>query len=183
MLLNILLYNIVGQMFPYCPKKISLLPKMTSPQLLLDLGELLENPTSRNTLHYTNYSGNRITGRKRDQYVNIFFRNLTLVYLKIKLTGNLIEKLFHSCTYIATKYLLPIFRTPNQMILSFIYSMACSFQTHTIYYGKSRLSSKRKICFRAFHLRPKVGAFKRIFRKFLTIKFDGLVKSQIDLTY
>ncbi len=133
MLLNIFPYNIVGHMFPYCSKKIPLLSKMTSPQLLLNLWKLLENPTSRNTLHYTNYSGNRITGRKRDQYVNMFFRNLTLVYLKIKLTGNLIEKLFHSCTYIATKYLLPIFRTPNQMILGFIYSMACSFQTHTIY--------------------------------------------------
>lgn len=102
MLLNIFPYNIVGHMFPYCSKKIPLLPKMTSPQLLLNLWKLLENPTSRNTLHYTNYSGNRITGRKRDQYVNMFFRNLTLVYLKIKLTGNLIEKLFHSCTYIAT---------------------------------------------------------------------------------
>ena len=130
MLLNVLPYDIVSDMFPHGSEEVSLFPKMTTPQLLLDLRKFLKNLTARYAFQNSNYLRNRVARWKRDQNVNVLFCNLALLYLKIKMSGNLQKQFLNPVTDVPNKYLLPILRTPYKMISRFIYRMTCSAQNH-----------------------------------------------------
>ena len=130
MFLNVLPYDIVSDMFPHGSEEVSLFPKMTTPQLLLYLRKLLENLTAGYALQNPNDLRNRIPRWKRDQDVNVVFCDLTLLHLKIKMSGNLQKQFLNPVTDVPNKYLFPILRTPYKMISRFIYRMTCSAQNH-----------------------------------------------------
>ena len=132
MILYIIPYYIISYLFTPCPIKISLFLKMTSPELLFNFRKFLENLTIRNAFQNSNYSGNRISRWKRNQYVNMILRYLTSLYFKIKMTCNFIKKLFYPRANFINEDLFSIFRAPNQMIFSFINRMTCSSQGHAV---------------------------------------------------
>lgn len=130
MMLYIFPYHIICNLLSYCSEKISLLPKMTTPKLFFNPWKLFENLTSRNTFNYSYNLGNRISWRKRNQYVNMIFSHFTTVYLKIKMTGDLKKKLLYPLTNFINKNFFSVFWAPNQMVLGFINCMTRSFQAH-----------------------------------------------------
>ena len=113
MLLNIFPYYVISYLFTHCPEKIPLLPKVTTPQLGFNFWVLLKNFTTRNTLQDPDHLGDGVPRRKRYQNVNMIFRDLALIYLKIKMNCDLMEELLHPYSNIAHKNLCAVFRTPN----------------------------------------------------------------------
>ena len=176
MMIDIPSYYVVCYLFSNCSVEISLLPKVASPKFILNFRELVKNLAARYTLDYPDHFRYRVSWGKRNQNVNMIFRHCTSIYFKIKMTGYFIKKLFYSWLNVFNKYLFPLFRAPDHMICGFINRMACSFDIHAgilmgtypFYkpygYGNNHAALRRG-WFCAFHLRPKAGAFKRIFRK------------------
>jgi hypothetical protein len=132
MMLYIFPYDIISDLLSHGSIEIPLFPKMSSPKLLLNFRKFLENLTSGNTLQNSNHSRNRIPWRKRNQYVNMVLTYFTAIYFKIKMARYLFKKLSYSRANLLNKNLFPLFRTPDQMILSFINCMACCSQTHAV---------------------------------------------------
>ena len=130
MFLNVIFYDIFCDMLPHGSEEISLFPKMTTPQFLFYFGIFLENLTAGYALQNSHYFRNRIPGWKRDQDVNMVFGNLTFLNLKIKLRCNLQKQFLNPSLDIANQNLSPIFRTPHEMVSSFIDRMTCSTQNH-----------------------------------------------------
>lgn len=172
MVLYIIPYHIISDLLSHCSIEIPLLPKVTSPKLLFHLRKLLEDLAARNTLQDSNHPCNRIPRWERNQYVHMILGDLTSVYFKIKMACYLEKKLFDTLSNFLNEDLFPILWAPYKMILSFVHCMACSFQARAGIllgncpflkpYGNNHAElSKGWFC--AFHLRPKAGAFKRIF--------------------
>ena len=131
-MLYIIPYHIISYLLSHCSIEIPLFPKMTSPQPLSHFGKFLKNLTARNALQNSNHSRNRISGRKRNQYVHMVLSYLTPVYLKIKMTCNLQKQLFYPRANFLSEDLFSILGAPNQMIFSFINRMACSSEAHAV---------------------------------------------------
>jgi hypothetical protein len=125
-------YDIISDLLFHSSIKIALFPKMTSPKLLLNFRKFLENLTSGNTLQNSTHSRNRIPWRKRNQYVNMVLTYFRAIYFKLKVARYLFKKLSYSQANLLNKDLFPLFRTPEQMILSFINCMACCSPAHTV---------------------------------------------------
>ena len=123
-------YYVVCYLFSNCSAEISLFPEMTTPKLFLNLWKLFEYLTARYTFQNPYYFGYRISGRERQQYMNMIFRNFTSVYLKIKMVCYLNKKFSNSILNATSEDLFPVFRTPDQMIFRFINRMTCSFDIH-----------------------------------------------------
>ena len=123
-------YYVVCYLFPNCSVEISLFPEMTTPKLFLNLRKFFEYLTARYTFQNPYYFRDRISGRERQQYMNMIFRNFTSVYLKIKMVCYLNKKFFNSILNATSEDLFPVFRTPDKMILRFINRMTCPFDIH-----------------------------------------------------
>lgn len=134
MIIYILPYYIVCDLFSDCSAEIPLFPKMSSPQFFLNLRKFFEYLTSRYTFQYPYDSRYRISGWKRQQHMDMIFSNFTSIYLKIKMVCYLYKKLFNSILNFLFENLFPIFRTPDQMIFRFINRMTCSFNIHASYF-------------------------------------------------
>ena len=130
MMLYIFPYHIVCYLFSNCSVEISLFPEMTTPKLFLNLRKFFEYLAARYTFQNPYYFGDRISGRERQQYMNMIFRNFTSVYLKIKMVCYLNKKFFNSILNATSEDLFPVFRTPYQMIFRFINRRTCSFYIH-----------------------------------------------------
>ena len=125
-------YHIIGDLLTNCSKKISLFPKMTSPEFFLYFWKFFKNLTARYTFQNPYDFRNGIPWWKRNQNMNMVFGNFAAVDFKIKMTRYLNEKFFNPRSYFLCQYFFPVFRAPDQMILCFINRMACSFQCHAV---------------------------------------------------
>ena len=132
MFFNIIPNHIIGDLFSNCSIKITLFPKMPSPELFLYFWKFFKNLTARYTFQNAHDFRNRVPRRKRKQNVNVFFGNFATVNFKIKMTRYLNEKFFNPRAYFLTQYPFPVFRAPDQMILGFINRMACFFQWQAV---------------------------------------------------
>ncbi len=130
MVLNILLDYLSGDLISDRPDKKSILPKLTTPQLLLDLRIFSENLRRRNTFENTHHLRNRISGRKIQKKMHMIRSNFHLFNLKRELIGNAFEQLSHSLSNICSLDPLAIFRCPHQMVSGVINSMTGSFDRH-----------------------------------------------------
>ena len=135
MLLNIFPDNIIGYMLTYRSKEIPLLPKMSCPQMLPYLRKFLKDLATRNALQNPDHLRYRIPRRKRNQKMHMIFAYLAPINLKIKMLSYLLKNPLHPLLYRSSQHLLPILRTPGQMILGFIDRMSRPSQNHAAILG------------------------------------------------
>lgn len=119
-------------LIPNRSHKISILPKFSSPKLLLYFRMLLKYYTGTDTLQHPYYLGNTVPRWKRKKNMNVIFCCLQRIYLEIMITGNLLKYFFYSRSNISSQNPFSILRSPHQMIFRVIYRMTGSFQFHAL---------------------------------------------------
>ena len=124
--------DLCGYFIANCSDKISIFPKLSTPQFLFYFGVLLKYHTSADALEHPYYFGNRIPRWEGQKDVDMVFCNLKGIYLKIVMLGNLLKDLFHSLSNIISQDPFSVFRGPYQMIFRIIDRMSSSFQYHAV---------------------------------------------------
>ena len=112
--------------------KISIFPKLSAPKLFLYLRMLLKNYAGTDALEHPYYLGNTVPRRKRQKNVNMIFRYLHRVYLKVMIPGNLLKNILYSLSDISSQNPFAILRRPYQMVFRIIDRMASSLQFRAI---------------------------------------------------
>ena len=130
MILNISLDQICGDSVPHRPDKISILPKLSSPQLLLNLWVFLKYLTRRNTLQHPHHLGDRILRRKTQKNMDVVRRYPHLLNLKPMMLRHIQKDLFYLCPNIFPLNPFSIFRCPYQMIFGVVNRMRCPPDSH-----------------------------------------------------
>ena len=130
LIFNIFPYYVSGDFITYTPDKISIAPKLPSPQLLPQFREFLEHFSSRYALQYLNYLRRRVLRWRFYKYMHVVFHHFHRVYMKLILVSNPPKYLFQILPNIAIQYIFPILRYPDQVILNIINSVLCSSYAH-----------------------------------------------------
>jgi hypothetical protein len=116
------------------PHEVPVLPKFSSPQLLLDLWKLLKYLARRNALQHPHHSRNRIPRRKTQEYMYMIRCHSHLLNLKTIILSNLPKYLFRLIPYVFPLNPFAILRSPHQMIFRIVYGMSSSSHTHEVSY-------------------------------------------------
>jgi len=132
MILNIFFNHIRCYLVPNRSNKISIFPKLSALKLLLYFRVFLEYGTRTDALQHPYYPRYAVSWRKRQKNMDMIFRNLQRLYLKIVTFCYLLEYLFYSVPYMTLQNPFPVFRSPYQMIFGIIYRMTGSLQFHAI---------------------------------------------------
>jgi len=72
----------------------------------------------------------RVSGWSRDKHMYMVWHHLKLINLKLILLCNFVEYFLQSFLHGSIQNAFSIFRNPDNVVLNFIYSMACSFEHH-----------------------------------------------------
>jgi len=132
MILNIIPDHFSRYFVSYCPDKIPVLPKFSSPKLFLYLWMILKNYTRTNALQHPHYLSNTIPRWKGQKYMNVIPCYLHRINLKIMVPRNLLKNTPYSFPNVFPQNPFSILRGPYQMILRVIDSMTGSFQVHML---------------------------------------------------
>ena len=130
MIFDIPLDQICGHLVSHRPRKISILPKLPSPQLLLHLRKLIENLTPRYTLQHPNHVSYRIPRWKTQKYMNMIRSYFHLLNLKPMMRRNVRKDFSNSVSNIFSFNPLPVFRRPHQVVFRVVNRMCCSSDYH-----------------------------------------------------
>ena len=130
MISDISLDQIRGDFVSHRPNKISILPKFSPPQLLLNLRIFLKYLTRRNTLQHPHHLGYRIPRRKTQENMNMVRCYPHFLNLKSMMFRHIQKHLFYLRPYILLLNPFPIFRCPYQMIFGVVNRMRCSPDSH-----------------------------------------------------
>jgi hypothetical protein len=132
MVRNIFPDNFCGYFVANGAGKISIFPKLSSPQLFLYFRVLREYGADTDALQHSYHLGDTISGRKRQKNMDMVFCDLKGIYLKIMILGYLFKYLFYSISDVCSQDPLSVFRDPHQMVFGIIDCMAGSFKLHAV---------------------------------------------------
>jgi hypothetical protein len=130
MISDISLDQIRGDFLPHRPNKISILPKLSPPQWLLNPRIFLKYLTRRNTLQYPYHLGYRIPRRKTQKNMDVVQCHPHFLNLNPMMLRPIPKYLFYLRPYIFLLNPFPIFRCPYQMIFGVVNRMRCSPNSH-----------------------------------------------------
>ena len=130
MIFDVTLDQIRRHLIPHCSDKISVLPKLSSPQLPLHFRKFFKHFTCRNTLQHPYYLGNRISWRKTQEQVHMVRRHPHFLNLKPMALRNLRKYLSYSPPYITSLNPFPVLGCPHQMIFRIVNRMSSSSDCH-----------------------------------------------------
>ena len=122
-----------------CPGEISVFPQLPRPQSLFQPRELAKQSPRAMALYYPDYIPNRSRRRERDQNVNVLQPDLQFDDLKFIVPACLPDQLF--CSFLnlhPLKYILPIFRTLDQVITRVVDRMTRPPEPHPLYISQRR---------------------------------------------
>jgi len=139
MMLDISFDDLLSHSVTHCPGEISVFPQLPRPQSLLQSGELAEQSPRTVALDDSDHFSNRSGRRKRDQDVNMFQAHFQFDNFKSIVPTYLPDQLFRSFLNLhPLKYVLPIFRTPDQMVTRIIDRMTRPLEPHALYISQCR---------------------------------------------
>ncbi len=135
MIFDVALDQIRRDFIPHGPRKIPILPKLSSPKLFLHLRKCLKYLTCRNTLEHPYHPCNRIPRRKTQEYMNMIRCHSHLLNFKTIILCNLPNYLLRLFPDIFSLNPFPIFRRPYQMIFRIVDSVSSSSDCHEALYS------------------------------------------------
>jgi hypothetical protein len=112
--LNIVANDFSSYFISYTPDKVSIIPRLSSSKLFLQLGIFFEYLSRRYTLHYLHYLGWSLFRWHFGKYVHMVFHYFHGVYLKTILFGNMLEHFFQISHDFFRKYPLTVFGIHNR---------------------------------------------------------------------
>ena len=138
LIFDILSYYVGSDLISNTPGKISITPKLPSPQLFSQFRKLLEYFSCRYTFQYLHYLRRRIPGRYLNKYVNMVFNNFHRIYLELILLCYSLEYFFQVRLNLPTQYVLSVLWYPNQTVLDIKDSVLCPPNPHASFiHGRS----------------------------------------------
>lgn len=132
MVLNIFFNQLFGYFISNSSYKIPVFPKLTAPQLTLHFGKLLKDLACRYAFKILDNLGYRISWWESQKYVNMILGYFHRFNFQIVNSGYTIKAISDEISEITPKYPFAIFRGPNQVVASVVYSMAGSFDRHAV---------------------------------------------------
>jgi len=122
-----------------CPGEISVFPQLPRPQSLFQPGELAEQSPPTVALDDSDHFSNRPGRRERDQNLNMLHAHFQFDNFKSIVLTYLPDQLFRSFLNLhPLKYILPIFRTPDQMVTRIIDRMTRPLEPHALHISQCR---------------------------------------------
>ena len=135
--LEILLYRITLHFVSDCSNEIAVFPKLSTPQLTLDLGISPKDLFRAHALQNPYYLTNRVFWRYARTYMHmigggyLYFQDLTIPCCK-----NLLKQFFGCISQLLLQDPLAILRCPHDMVARIVDRMAHSFDSHAAYYTR-----------------------------------------------
>jgi len=130
LLLLLILYiptdNFGGNLVPNRSNKISIIPQLSAPKLLLDLWEFFEYYPCRHTLQYLHNPSRRISRRCWQKQMHMILIHLHRINLKFIPLRYLCEACLQPLCQIPLQYHLPLLRGPYHVILEIVNRVTCS---------------------------------------------------------
>jgi hypothetical protein len=116
-----------------CACEISVFPQLPAPQPLLQSRELAEQPPSTVAFDYPHDLPYRSRRRERHQKMDMLFHKLHFQYLDVVRLADLPYHLFRSFpNFDPLEDLLPVLRTPHQMIARVVDRMTRPLDAHAL---------------------------------------------------
>ena len=132
MILDIPLDQICSHLVSNRPRKISILPKFSSPQLLLHFWKLIKNLTRRYTLQHPNHVSYRIPRWKTLKDMNMIRSHSRLLNFKPMVRRNVRKDFPHSPSNIFSLNPFAVFRRPYQVVLCVVNRMWTPTNCHAV---------------------------------------------------
>ena len=123
MIFDVTLDQIRRNLIPHRSDEISILPKLSSPQLLPHFRKFLKHFTCRNTLQHPYDLSDRISRRKTQEQMHMVRRHPHFLNFKSMVLRNLRKYLSHPFPYITSLNPFPVFGRPDQMIFRIVNRM------------------------------------------------------------
>lgn len=127
---NVLPDDFSGHFIPHRPNKVSVFPKLSTPQLLFHAREISSNNLGAHRFKHLNHPSNGIFGRKREKEMDMIFSDLHLGNFKTMVVGNFLKHFMHSAPDRFIEHPFSIFGSPHQMIFCIINAVTCSLEAH-----------------------------------------------------
>jgi hypothetical protein len=122
-----------------CPGKISIFPQLPRPQSLFQSRELAEQSPGTMAFDNPDHISNRPGRGERHQDVNVFQANFQFDNFKPIVLTYFPDQLFRSFLNLRPlKYILPIFRTPDQVVIAVVDRMTRPLEPHALYISQHR---------------------------------------------
>jgi hypothetical protein len=135
MMLDIFVDNLPSHTVSDCAGEVAVFPKFSCPKAFPYPREFAEQFSRTNAFYCSNHLANRPLRWKRYQYVYMILCHFHFLYLKSILFRYLPDQLSRSFPYLQlTKYALPIFRAPHQMVYRVVNRMTRPLQSHAYLY-------------------------------------------------
>ena len=130
----IFLNHFCRHLIPYCAHKVSVFPKLASPQFSFHLRVSVKYLFCANTFQRSHYPSYRILRRYARKYMDMVFCHLYPFYLTVSRFQYLTKHFFRQCPDFSLQYPLAIFSCPYQVVFRVIYCMAYPFQSPASHY-------------------------------------------------
>ena len=138
-MLDISFNHLPSHSVSHCPDEISVFPQFPRPESPSQPGELAEQSSPTVAFDDSDHFSNRPGRGERDQNVNVFGAHFQFDNLKSIVLTYLPDQLFRSFLNLhPLEYILPIFRTPDQMVIRIIDRMTRPLQPHALYISQRR---------------------------------------------
>jgi len=134
-MLDIFLNDLPSHTVADCTSEVSIFPKFSRPQSLLQPRELAEQLPRANALYRPHHLPDSVPWRKRYQQMYMVLCYFHFRYLKSILITDFPNHLFRSFPYLfSCEYILPTLWTPYQMIIRIVDRMTRPLQCHASLY-------------------------------------------------
>ena len=127
---DVALDHFCGHFVAYRACKITVFPKLTTPQLTLDLRMLLENRARTQALQPRYDLRDRQLGREGTENVNMILAHFQLFDFNAVGQANFQQQSVHPFTHRTPKNLFAIFGRPHQMIRCVIHAVRTTSKSH-----------------------------------------------------
>jgi hypothetical protein len=159
MVLNIAFDHLRRDLITDSADKVAILPKLSTPELLAQLGKFLAQSTRRNALQEPDDFGNRVPGRKIQEQMDMVFRHLHFLNLTLEIRGDLAEQFGGAVPNIFAHNPSAVFGCPYEMVCGIVNGMTGTLDRHPAMLAHLCLPTAG----RTFPPRPQGGAPKFVF--------------------
>jgi hypothetical protein len=137
MIFYIFLYGFTRYLIPNGSDKISIFPKLPTPQFSLYLWISQKDLLCTNAFENSHHLTNRISGWYRCKYMDMIFRYFHFLNFTVSCFQYLFKELLNRISQLFFQYPLAIFGCPHKMVSCVVHCMAHSFDGHAGYYTTS----------------------------------------------
>jgi hypothetical protein len=122
-----------GDFISYTSHKVTVIPNLSCPKLLPELGKLLKYLFCRYAFQHLHQLYRRVFGGRFQKQVHMVFYYFHLIYLKPILLAYPFEHFLQVHRDLPTQYVFSVFRHPNQMVFQIVDRVLGPSYSHVLF--------------------------------------------------